>query len=252
MTFRSPADFGDVLLSPLPGMLAKMGSDRVVEVDAPVGMLLINPANVDSGSTWHSTRESLAVGLKPGELQRLAAAEFDRTDLKLSPPGFGHIDLKALQIATLLKQEILGTGEGSELFLDSLITVFAVHLLRNYSNAGAAVASVSSGRLSSLAANRVVEFLNEHYTQKLSVKQIAELTGLSPGRFIKAFTKTFGRPPHQYLINLRLEAAERLLVVTDLPVAQVAVMSGFSSQSHLTKTMSHHKLVTPGQIRKSR
>jgi AraC family transcriptional regulator len=251
MAFKSPVDFGAVLLSPLPRMRSKMASDRDVRVDAPVGTLVINPANVDSSSTWHSTRESLAVGYAPGELKRLAAAEFDVADLRLHPPGFGHVDRKALQIALLMKQGVVD-GTASDLYVDSMLSIFALHLLRNYSNASDPARETAAGRLSPPAAKRVMDFLHENFAQPLSISRLAALSGLSPGRFIKAFGSTFGQPPHQYLVNLRLEAAERLLVDTDLPVAHVAAMTGFSSQSHLTTTMSRHKFVTPGQIRKSR
>jgi AraC family transcriptional regulator len=79
---------------------------------------------------------------------------------------------------------------------------------------------------------------------------VAAACGVSPGHFIKAFKTSLGQPPHQYLVNVRLAAAERLLVETELSFSEIAYLSGFSSQSHMTHTMRCYKLTTPGQIRK--
>ena len=67
--------------------------------------------------------------------------------------------------------------------------------------------------------------------------------------FYRAFTKTFGLPPYQYVLQLRLSEAERLLLQADVPIVEVAYLCGFSSQSHLTTTMKRHKHITPAQIR---
>jgi AraC family transcriptional regulator len=57
--------------------------------------------------------------------------------------------------------------------------------------------------------------------------------------------------PHQYLVDLRLAQAERLLVESELSIAEVAFGCGFSSQSHLTTVMRRHKNMTPAQIRRT-
>ncbi|WEX09531.1 AraC family transcriptional regulator [Chelativorans sp. AA-79] len=50
-------------------------------------------------------------------------------------------------------------------------------------------------------------------------------------------------------MNLRLSFAEKLLVETEMTIAEVAYLSGFSSQSHLTSAMRRYKKVTPALIR---
>ncbi|WP_234836151.1 helix-turn-helix domain-containing protein [Sinorhizobium meliloti] len=70
--------------------------------------------------------------------------------------------------------------------------------------------------------------------------------------FIQAFTKTFGESPHKYVLRLRLNFAEELLVESVLSIAEIAHLSGFSDQSHLTVTMSKHRNRTPRQVRQQR
>ncbi|RUW31149.1 MAG: AraC family transcriptional regulator [Mesorhizobium sp.] len=108
------------------------------------------------------------------------------------------------------------------------------------------------GGLSLRASARVKEFLDANFTRKLSVAKIAAVAGLSPRHFILAFAKTFGQPPHRYIIERRLSFAEALLGKGDLSIAEVAHLSGFSDQSHLTVTMSKYRNRTPKQVRLQR
>ncbi|WP_160299953.1 helix-turn-helix transcriptional regulator [Devosia geojensis] len=250
MTFQSPGDFVAIVLARVPRMESRLGSDTLHVFDAPVGMLIVSPANVDSASRWFSLRENLTVGYEPGFLAELAAREFSLLDLRLHPLPFGHVDTQALQIAHLFKQE-LASGAANELYIDSLMTVLGLHVVRYYSNATEARAGVKAGEsgLSQTSARRVQDFLKENFAGKVSVASLAELCGLSPGHFIQAFTRSFGVPPYRYLINLRLGYAAQLLSETQLPIAEVAYLSGFSSQSHLTSTMRKYRNFTPAQIR---
>jgi AraC family transcriptional regulator len=98
----------------------------------------------------------------------------------------------------------------------------------------------------------VRDFLWENLSRKVSVADLAALCDLSPGHFMRSFNSTFGQSPHQYLLHLRLSAAEMMLSQSDLPITEVAYRSGFSSQSHLTTAMRRYKNITPAQIRASR
>lgn len=98
-------------------------------------------------------------------------------------------------------------------------------------------------------ARRLREYIAENFARKLSVAELAAICNLTPNHFIHAFIRTFGKQPHRYLIGLRLELAEKLLLESNLPYSSTASMSGFSSQSHLTSTMRKYKHTTPVKIR---
>jgi AraC family transcriptional regulator len=108
----------------------------------------------------------------------------------------------------------------------------------------------AKGGLSNRSARRVQDYLEANFARKTSISELAAVSGHSPHHFIQAFTRTFGRPPHQYLLGLRLSFAEKLLVEGDLTIAEVAEVSGFSSQSHLTTAMKKYRQTTPMQIRR--
>lgn len=252
MTFNSFGDFAAVLLVPVPRLRLRFRNEPWVERDAPAGAVLVRPADSELGAEWQSPLETISVGFLPGELRRLAAAEVEVPEFTLRSSPFGRMDETALRIAIEMKLEANRGGILNEVFVDSLMAIFGVHLLRNYSNVGDRPATVSSARLHPAVAARVEEFLQANYSRKLALREMATMTGLSEGHFLRAFSNTFGRPPHQYVLRLRLEHAEKLLRTTDLSISEAAAASGFSSQSHLTTAMSQHRKLTPGQIRKSR
>ena len=105
------------------------------------------------------------------------------------------------------------------------------------------------GGLSVRSARKVQEFLNENFSRKLVLGEMAAVCGLSPYHFVRAFSKTFGAPPHQYVLDLRLDFAERLLADSRMTIADIAHLAGFSSQSHFTTVMKKYRQVTPLQAR---
>ncbi|RUW31147.1 MAG: AraC family transcriptional regulator [Mesorhizobium sp.] len=237
-----------IMLAPARKLRASLGSDRIMEYDAPAGCLAVNPAGVDSSLTWVETRENAVISISPEALSDLAAHEFDFADAELQPPAFGTVDLWALSIAQRVAAELTGEAPPNELYLDSLVTVFGVHLLRTYTSRKRQFAPPKGG-LSANGARRVREYLNENFTRKVLVTELASVAGVSPNHFIVRFTMTFGMPPHRYLINLRLDLADKLLVEGRLPVADIAYLAGFSDQAHLASTMKKYRGKTPSGIR---
>ncbi|MGG6892358.1 helix-turn-helix domain-containing protein [Rhizobium sp. BR 315] len=237
-----------IVLATARKLRASRGSDRIKEYDAPVGCIAISPAGVDDSLAWLATRKNLVVAIPPEILAELAVHEFDGTDVELEPPAFGTVDLWVLDIAKRVCAELTGDVAPNELYLDSLVTLFGVHLLRTYTSRKRPSVSLKGG-LSPGGARRVREYLSEHFTQKTNVAELASVAGISPNHFIVRFARTFGTPPNRYLINLRLDFAEKLLVEGELAIAEVAYMAGFSDQSHLTATMKRYRGKTPTELR---
>lgn len=245
---RSEYHFAAVMLAPTQKHRAVRGGDRQQEYTAPVGTIVIHPANVYGRAAWSSIREGVIVALRPEGLAELAVHEFDVTEVVLKPPPSGTVDLGALRIAELLKMELTQRESASELAVDSLVMLFGMHLLRTYTG-GNRPPIKGSGGLPASSERRVRKFLAENFTRKLSTADLAAICGLSSFHFIRAFTKTFGQPPHQYILDLRLTLAEKLLLEDNMAIAEIAYLCGFSSQSHLTASMKTHRGRTPAEMR---
>ena len=213
-----------VVLAPSRGLRASLGSDRITQYDAPLGGLVVNPTGMDSTLAWSETRTNLVVAIPPDVLAELALQEFDLGNVELLPPAFGTVDPIALGIAQRISVELTGRATPNELYLDSLVTLFSTHLLRTYANNMKQIPSPRGG-LSAKSARRVEEYLRERFTEKVHVAELAAVAGISPNHFIVRFAKTFGMPPHRYLINLRLDLAEKLLTEGEIAIAEIAYIS---------------------------
>ncbi|WP_444851432.1 helix-turn-helix domain-containing protein [Neoaquamicrobium sediminum] len=248
-TLAAEAHFAGVMFAPVLACRSADHKEGDKAPVAPTGALIIHPENVEARTVWSYARESLVVAIKPTGLIELAADEFRVESITLRPPRFGAVDTQAFGIAELLKAE-LAQASFNDLYVDSLFTAFAIHLLRNYAETHQRRPKLR-GRLSPQDAKRVREFLDENLSRKLAVAELAALVGLSQFHFIRAFSKTFGEPPHRYVLKLRLDFAEKLLIGGDSSIAEIAYLSGFSSQSHLTAAMKKYRRVTPAEYRQN-
>jgi len=234
------------MLAPSPGIRVTVGDKAPSIANAAAAMLAIDPAGADSRIAWPARMETMIVSIAPESLRDFVGPERDRPDVSLSPVHLA-LDNTAQRFAKMVKAELNRCKGSNVLYLDSLLSVLAIHVLRNWSTAATQVEV--KGALSAAAEKRIRDYLQENFRRKLSIAELAGICGLSPGYFTQAFAKTFGSPPHRYVLERRLEYAEKLLAKTEMPVAEVAYLSGFSSQSHLTSMLRLHKRKTPSQYR---
>lgn len=96
------------------------------------------------------------------------------------------------------------------------------------------------------ALTRVTDHVKCHLAERLSLRTLAELAGLSPWRFSIVFRQHMGVPPHRYISLCRIEHARELLQ-QGVSAATVADACGFYDQSHFTRHFKHHCGMTPGQ-----
>ena len=89
-------------------------------------------------------------------------------------------------------------------------------------------------------------YLEEHYNQEILLEQLAQIANLSAFHLNRSFRQTFGMPPHAYQIQVRILQAKRLLR-KEWSIEQVALETGFASQSHFGSHFKRLVCVTPRQ-----
>jgi AraC-like DNA-binding protein len=97
---------------------------------------------------------------------------------------------------------------------------------------------------------RVREYMEAHYSENISLRQLAALTSRSPFHLARAFTKAMGLPPHAYLESIRTARARELLRA-GMSVVDTALTVGYPDQSHFTHRFRRHTGLTPGQYKTS-
>ncbi len=250
ISFTAPANLALVMLSPQPNREVSLDSDRKTVALAPIGAIEIVPAGAELFARWAVDKENVLVAIDERRLSRLAGMEFGNDSFELQPPKVGLIDRKALVLANLMREEFQRGPEMNELCFDGLITLFATHLLRSYSSLREAPDTMLGGGLSPRAWRSVSDYIQDNLSERLSVARLADVANLSPSHFLRAFRRTTGQTPHQYLVAQRLTFVERLVRTTDTPLDMVARSAGFSSNSHMTATLKRLRGLTPTDLRR--
>lgn len=250
--FTASTHMALVLLTAQPQRQVALNSDRKTEGLAPAGALEIIPVQSELFARWVVEKQNLLVAVDSGHLEQLAGMEFDRDSFELRPPKLGVVDAQAHMLARWMRREMEAKELGCEESLDAQVTLFSIHLLRNYSSLKGRSTSIFNGGLSSNAWRRVNDFIQAHLTESLSLKKLATVAGLSPSHFARAFKHTTGQSPHQYVIAARLAYARHLIVETEAPLSEVARIAGFSSNSHMTSMMKQVWGTLPKQYRQMR
>jgi AraC-like DNA-binding protein len=98
--------------------------------------------------------------------------------------------------------------------------------------------------------NWITSFMSLHLSEPLSVSEMAARAGLSASRFSQVFRDRFGRPPHQFLLHLRVQRAQDLLHHTGLTMREISAQCGFSDVHHFAKTFKKLSGQTPGSYRR--
>ena len=110
--------------------------------------------------------------------------------------------------------------------------VFSFHGLRHFS-----------------ALRKAERYIWTHYTRKLTLREIADASGLSAPYFSTVFKEEMGENLSNYLNRLRVEKAAAMLVTTDLPISNIAKNCGFEDQSWFSKIFKNNTGFTPGKYR---
>lgn len=160
--------------------------------------------------------------------------------------GFQDPLLSSLGLA--LQQEVSHPLTADRLYADTVAQMMIVHLLRHYATQHVIIQDPRQG-LSRQQMGQVTEFILAHLPEHLSLERLAQQVKLSAYHFARLFRRTTGESPHQFVLRKRLEAAERLLRETDLPLSQIAVDVGFPNQSHFTQVFRQHRGLTPRRYR---
>lgn len=108
------------------------------------------------------------------------------------------------------------------------------------------------GRLAPWQERKVEQYLRVHLQQPLRINEVAAHIAVSSSHFCRAFKESFGTTPHMYIVRLRLELAQRLMLTTRDPLSQIAIACGLADQAHLAKLFRHHMGESPSCWRRRR
>ncbi|ORE90367.1 AraC family transcriptional regulator [Aurantimonas sp. 22II-16-19i] len=140
--------------------------------------------------------------------------------------------------------------EASLLFIDHVVTAVCAHLIARHCRGWRAPAN--AGSLSVTQERQAKELLAADLAASPNLVDVAATCGMPTVTFSRAFHRTTGVAPYQWLKQQRLSAASRLLVCTDRAIADIASCCGFADQAHLTRAFKDAFGTTPASFRRAR
>ncbi len=96
---------------------------------------------------------------------------------------------------------------------------------------------------------KVLRYIEEHYTEHLSLEEMAGLVHLHPTYFSNQFTRIFGISPIQYINRRRVQEAEQVLRFSDLTVGEIAYRLGYSDPFHFSRQFKKTTGLSPSGYR---
>jgi AraC-like DNA-binding protein len=165
--------------------------------------------------------------------------------------------LRSLDLTATLWDEAQQAGEVSapcELVVadSASLRLIAARKGAPRSDGTGAADQAGTGGLAPGALRRVVEHIEANLGERIDIRELASLAGLSECQFARAFKQSVGMPPHRYVVSRRVAVGAALIERTERSMTDVALSIGFSDHSHFTRTFGRVTGETPSAYRRSR
>ncbi len=199
-------------------------------------------------SEIHTPFDIIRFYISQASLDELAVDQGIPRTTGLFSPRLGSHDRVMYGLANALVDQVERSHERSALFIDHVALAFFAYVIKAYGNSTVPDRLVSGG-LSPWQLRRVIDFIASHLDGDPTIAELARECAMSPGYFSRAFRQTTGIIPHQWLVRKRIERARTLLLGNALNLADVAIVCGFSDQSHFTRVFTRLEGESPGRWR---
>jgi AraC-like DNA-binding protein len=215
-----------------------------IHLAPPGSIVFLNPGDVHTG--FSASRVPLSYRMlyvHPDSMNRLVSDVTAKRGLHFSEPVIHNSPLaRQLRDFHSTTELVEITLEVEVLFEETILAIISAH---------GNVHTPSQKRAKEhRAINQIKMYLQENYSENITLEQLATLSDLNRSYLIRVFRDEVGLPPYAYLTQVRVERAKRLLIEGH-PLSQVAVAVGFADQSHLTRFFKRIVGVTPGRYSES-
>ena len=200
------------------------------------GQFCVVPAGASTRWIVSRPARSLLLRLAPSLLPETAdAMGVGSRDADLAPSI--HVrDPQIERIGWMMQAEDHDAYPGGRLFADSLASALAARLLALQSRKSAAARNPGRA-LPAWRLRRVLEYVEAHLDEDLSLAQLATVAGFSLSHFKPLFKQAVGMPVHRFVLERRVERARTLLLQGEKSTSEIALEAGFSHPSHMARCL---------------
>ncbi|MBD2562453.1 MULTISPECIES: AraC family transcriptional regulator [Nostoc] len=213
------------------------------------GLINATPKGIPTQARWNQEIKFLLVCFDSSLFKRVAddAIVGSYRNIEIIPQR-GVCDRQILHLGMALKTELQAGCPSGKLYGESVAIALAAHLLKTYSGTRQ-LNSEFEVNLSERQLRQIIDYIYDNLALELTLVELASLVNMSFYSFCRWFKRLMGISPHQYVIKCRVERAKFLLTYSQLPIIEIALQVGCSSQSNFTNIFRKYVGITPKAYR---
>jgi AraC family transcriptional regulator len=180
----------------------------------------------------------------------LDAAPFELSSSFDIVETWDYRDPLSWQLAGVIYDECTSNAPQGTLYVETAVTLLAMHLVRNLSTVTPLVQQIRRGGLPPSRLHRACDYMMSRLGDDISLHEVAASVQLSTGHFSTAFKRSLGVAPHAWLRRQRIDRAKTLLRDPNLDLTQIAIILGYANQSSFGVAFRRETGLTPMQWRR--
>ncbi len=236
------------------GSVVRTAAGRQQQAPSASGMIWLAPIGVGEEEITITAPIPQALHLYLPEQQFNVLAkqfEFARSPVHCIQYLGGLKDELIRQIGLAVLSEMSEETATGRMLVETSSLMLAARLASKYADASFLKPGVvNPHRLDNTRLRRVLDYIDQHLEQEISVAGLAGQANLSAFHFARMFTAAVGVAPYRYVSRRRLEHAMAMLADDKLPLHEIAHRSRFSSQAGFNRAFRRAAGMTPGEYRR--
>ena len=201
-------------------------------------VVCLSTAGSSTTIRWNQPFHALTVYLEPKFVNEVLEIK----DFKFVS-HFNLNDQFLLDVATKLSTVGSQDSFAEKVYAESLAVACIVHLAKTYR--GSKEIYFPKGKLNPYQLKQVIDFAYSYMQFNIGLHELAGLVHLSPYHFGRLFKQTVGRSPYQFILQLKIECAMKLIKQNHGPISEIAYQLNFSDQSHFSNAFRKAVGVSP-------
>ena len=238
------------------GLVRRTGAGQCQEAVATSGAISLTPIGVGDNTVAITAPipETMHLYLPTTLFRRLS----DDFNLPTAPAhsiryAGGIQDAVIHETAVSILSEMTAETAAGRIFVETASLMLAARLIQKYCDCGSSTLITSDAHpLEHVRQRRVLDYISANLDGDITLADLARVAGLSPFHFARKFTLAMGMSPKRYVSRMRLDQAMAELATGRLPLAQIALNAGFSSQASFTRAFRRATSITPQEYRRQR
>jgi AraC family transcriptional regulator len=238
------------------GLVRRTGVGQCQEVMPTSGAIWLSPIGVGDNEVAITAPIPKAMHLYlPATLFRRLSDDFNLPTAPAHSIRYvaGIRDEVIHQTALSILSEMTSETAAGRMYVETASLMLAAKLIHKYCDCGlSTLTTLGAHPLDHVRLRRVLDYISANIDDDITLADLARVGGQSPFHFARKFSLAMGVSPKRYVSRMRLDKAMAELAAGRLPLAQIALNAGFSSQASFTRAFHRATGMTPQKYRRRR